>query len=46
MTDAQGREIESGIDPTPGCEVHAPDDELAQGRDAILDFAIARLLKL
>lgn len=46
VTDAQGREIESGIDPTPGCEVHAPDDELAQGRDAILDFAIARLLKL
>lgn len=43
VTDPQGREIESGIDPTPGCEVHAPDVLLASGRDAILDFAIKRL---
>jgi len=44
VTDAQGREIESGIDPTPGHEVHATDIELAQGRDPILDHAITHLL--
>lgn len=44
VSDAQGREIESGIDPDEGCEVHSPDTELAQGRDAILDFALTRLL--
>ena len=32
--------IENGIDPSPGCEVEASDEELAEGRDAILDFAI------
>ena len=32
--------IENGIDPSPGCEVHSPAEELAQGKDAILDFAI------
>lgn len=37
-------QIEEGIDPSPGCEVHAPAEELAQGKDAILDFAI-NLLK-
>ena len=41
--DAQMRSIESGIDPTPGCTITAPDSELAAGRDPILDFAIARL---
>ncbi len=35
--------IENGIDPTEGCEVHATDEELASGKDAILDFAIERL---
>lgn len=40
ILDAQGNVIENGIDPSPGCEVHAPDEELAQGKDAILDFAI------
>ncbi len=44
VTDAQGHETESGIEPTKGCEVHSPDTELAQGRDAILDFAVATLL--
>lgn len=39
-TDAQGLSTEEGIDPSPGCEVHAPDSQLAQGQDAILDFAI------
>ena len=40
LLDANGNNIENGIDPTPGCEVEAPDEELAQGKDAILDFAI------
>lgn len=40
MHDAKGQGIEFGIDPTPGCEVHASEEELAEGKDAILDFAI------
>lgn len=32
--------IENGIDPSPGCEVHSPAEELAEGKDAILEFAI------
>lgn len=40
MTNAQGESIEEGIDPTPGHEVHSPDDELAAGHDAILDHAL------
>lgn len=37
---------EFGIDPTPGYEVHATDEDLAQGKDAILDFAIDLLKDL
>lgn len=44
VTDVEGNQIENGIDPTPGCEVHSTDLELAQGRDAILDFAIEYLM--
>ena len=40
ILDAKGNVIENGIDPSPGCEVHSPEEELAQGKDAILDFAI------
>lgn len=40
LLDANKNVIETGIDPSPGCEVHATDEELAQGKDAILDFAI------
>lgn len=43
VTDVRGNSIESGIDPTPGCEVHAPAEELAAGKDAILDYAISLL---
>lgn len=43
VTDVRGRSIENGIDPSPGCEVHAPANELAAGKDAILDFAISLL---
>lgn len=44
MTDAQGNEIETGIDPTEGHEVEAPASVLASGRDPILDHAIEFLL--
>ncbi|MCH5231490.1 MAG: S41 family peptidase [Muribaculaceae bacterium] len=43
ILDAKKQNIEYGIEPTPGCEVHAPEDELAEGKDAILDFAINML---
>ena len=43
ILNAKGENIEDGIDPTEGCEVHASAEELAQGKDAILDFAIERL---
>lgn len=37
--------IEFGIDPSPGCEVHASEEELAKGVDAIIDFALEMLKK-
>ena len=40
ILDAKGNNIESGIDPSPGCEVHASEEQLAQGIDPILDFAV------
>ena len=43
LLDADLKCIENGIDPSPGCEVHSPQEELAEGRDAILDFAIDML---
>ncbi len=42
ITDRNGRSTEYGIAPDEGCEVHATAEELAQGRDAILDFAIRK----
>ncbi len=38
--------IEEGIEPTEGYEVHAPAEELAEGKDAILDRAIEILKDL
>lgn len=35
-----GSITEFGIDPSEGCEVHSPAEELAAGHDAILDFAL------
>ena len=46
MTAPDGSVTEFGIDPSPGCEVHAPDEELIQGKDAILEFALKRILNL
>lgn len=43
ITDPYGNDTEWGIDPTEGCEVHCDPVELAEGRDAILDFALDRL---
>lgn len=40
ILDADMKVIESGIDPSPGCDVTATDEELAEGHDAILEFAI------
>lgn len=36
-----GSLTEFGIEPSEGCEIHCTAEELASGRDAILDFAIA-----
>lgn len=36
-----GEITEFGIDPSPGYECHSPDEELAQGKDAILDLALS-----
>lgn len=44
-TDALGRSIEQGVEPSPGCEAHAPAAELAAGHDAILDKAIEVLTR-
>lgn len=40
VSDAMGKSIESGIEPTEGYEVHAMAEELAAGKDAILDEAL------
>ena len=41
ILDAMGNMIENGID--PDIEVHSPEDELAQGKDAILEYAMDML---
>lgn len=43
ITDSKDRPTEFGIDPSPGCEVHCTDEELAAGYDAILEFAVGML---
>lgn len=43
ILDREGNCVENGVDPDPGCEVHSPAEELAEGKDAILDFAISML---
>ncbi len=44
MTSPDGAITEFGIEPSPGCEVHAPDSLLIQGIDPILDFAVTKIL--
>lgn len=41
--DPNGEITEYGIDPSPGCEVHCNPVDLAEGKDAILDFALERI---
>lgn len=41
INDADNLPTEFGIDPSPGCEVHCTDADLAAGHDAILDFALS-----
>ena len=43
ILDAEKKVIENGIDPSPGCEIHAHDEQLANGIDAILEFAMGLL---
>ncbi|MDE5552794.1 MAG: hypothetical protein K2I91_06290, partial [Muribaculaceae bacterium] len=38
-----GELTEFGVSPSPGFECHSPEEELAQGHDAILDKAIGHL---
>lgn len=40
INDKYDQTTEFGIDPSPGCEVHCTSEELASGKDAILDFAL------
>lgn len=44
ITDVEGACTEFGITPTEGCEVESPDEELIAGTDAILNFAIDKIL--
>lgn len=46
ITDSDDNPTEFGIDPSPGYEVHCTPEELAQGKDAILDFAIEAYRKM
>lgn len=41
ILDAEGNATEEGVDPTPGCEVNNTAEDEANGKDAIIDFAIA-----
>lgn len=43
INDKDDHTTEFGIDPSPGCEIHCSDMDLAAGHDAILDFAITLL---
>lgn len=45
LLNPDGECTEDGVDPSEGCEVHCTPEELAQGKDAILDFAINLLKK-
>lgn len=40
ITDPTGAQIENGIDPSPGCEIHSSPEDFALGKDRILDFAL------
>lgn len=43
ISDPDGNLTEFGIDPSPECEVHCTEEELAAGKDSILNFALKRM---
>ena len=45
LRDPQGHLTEFGVDPTEGCEVDLDPYAALEGRDTMLDFAIARLMQ-
>lgn len=45
INDCHDQITEFGIDPSPGCEVHCTPQELADGKDRILEFALSNILK-
>ncbi|MBD5249537.1 MAG: S41 family peptidase [Barnesiella sp.] len=45
VLDPMGKSTETGIDPTPGCEVDMDSQDEARGIDTILEFAIKELQK-
>ncbi|MCM1291256.1 MAG: S41 family peptidase [Prevotella sp.] len=45
VSDANDLCIENGIEPSQGFALHSPEDELAKGKDAILDRALIYLSK-
>ena len=45
ISDPEDKSTEQGIDPSPGCDVYASDEELANGKDAILDLGIDLIRK-
>lgn len=40
ITDPNGQQIETGIEPSPGYEIHSSPEDFANGKDKILDFAL------
>ncbi len=45
ILDSEGRTTEFGIDPTEGCHVDLDPQLALQGRDTMLDFAVALLMR-
>lgn len=45
INDPNDQPTEEGIDPSPGCEVHCTPQEFAEGKDAILNFALRYMAK-
>ena len=43
ITDSLDRQIETGVDPTEGCEVHSLPQDFVLGIDPILDFALSHI---
>lgn len=46
IADPEGRNIESGVDPSPNMEVHCTESEFAVGKDKILNVALEQVRNL